>query len=99
MIRINEIRDTKFMPVIPWCKQFCKRHLELEYKKLSESQHRVKNKLTGKYVDFWNTGSFRLANGKFFRIGATRRGFGLNNLDSFGDTNLDIKNEIKELLK
>ena len=85
------------MPVVAWCKQFCKRHNELEYKKLSNSQHRVRNIKTGEYVDFWNTGSFRLIDGSFFRIGATRRGFNLNNLDEFGDTNSDIKNEIKKL--
>jgi len=83
--------------VVPWCKRYCKNH-NLEYTRISEYQHRVKNILTGKYVDFWNTGSIRDSKGKFHRIGSTRRGFGIDNLGNHGDWNNEIKDEIKQLI-
>lgn len=49
---------------------FAKKYHDLEYNQMgSKSHHRIQNLRTGKFIDFWQTGTMRDMNGKFYGMG------------------------------
>lgn len=49
-----------------------------------------------RYVDVWFNGSYRGADGKWFRVGSTKRGFGLDKTYDHNEFP-EVKGEIKKL--
>lgn len=56
------------MTLRSWAKKYARRR-ELQYFEFGQGHHhRVRNPETQKYVDFWQSGSYRRVNGTFYTV-------------------------------
>jgi len=63
--RVDNFHNFRLKAILELVAQFP----NLEYRQISQYQHRIRNKLTKGFIDFWQTGTMHDSKGKYYGMG------------------------------